>query len=119
MSDYPVIGFNEVTNFGHVCNILDDEYVKLAEFDLIFIASNVVHHGFTKSEERNLQRYEFLEFLTRIAIHRYVDPHRIVKDKSTAIESLLAELIYPNAKTMNGDYFRKRECYNVKVNEVI
>ena len=54
MSDYPVISMNDVTNFAHQCNILDPNYVKLAEMDLLLISSNVVHHTYLKSEERNL-----------------------------------------------------------------
>ena len=32
---------------------------------------------------------------------------------------MLDELIYPNAKTMNGEHFRKYYCYNVKTNEIL
>ena len=32
---------------------------------------------------------------------------------------MLEELIYPNAKSMNGANFRKYYCYNVKTNEIL
>ena len=97
ISDYPVINMMDVTSFSHKCNILDPNYLKLADHDLILIATNVTHHQYLKSEERNLQRYEFLEFLLRIAIYRYIEPNKILKTKQEALERLLEDLIYPNA----------------------
>lgn len=93
--------------------------MNLAQLDLLLISSNVVHHTYLKSEERNLQRYEFIEFIMRTAIFRYIDPNHYMTDKVQAIEALLAEHIYPNAKTMNGEAFRKYHCYNVKTNEIL
>ena len=66
-SDYPVISFNDVTNFAHQVNILGSGHIKLAELDLLLIATNVPWHNYLKAEERNLQRYEFLEFIVRTA----------------------------------------------------
>ena len=50
---------------------------------------------------------------------RYIEPNRILTNKVEAIETILAELIYPNAKTMDGDMFRRYYCYNVKTNELL
>ena len=53
-SDYPVISMMDVTSFAHATNLLDPAYCRLAELDLIFISTNVTHHSYLKSEERNL-----------------------------------------------------------------
>ena len=73
MSDYPVMGWNDVNSFGHMTGLLEDNMIKMSDYDLIFIGTNVVNHTYTKSEERTLQRYEFLEFLVRLAMYRYVE----------------------------------------------
>ncbi|MFO0117199.1 MAG: hypothetical protein ACK521_06160 [bacterium] len=36
-----------------------------------------------------------------------------------AIEKILHENIFPNAKHVDGENFRKRDCYNVKTNEIL
>ena len=50
---------------------------------------------------------------------RYIEPNRIMTNKVKAIEALLSEYIYPHAKKMNGDMFRRYYCYNVKTNELL
>lgn len=117
-SDYPVISYNDITAFAHECNILNPDYVKLADLDLLVIATNVVNHSYRKSEERNFERYELLEFIVRLGIFRYYESG-IVKDQCKAVERCLDELIYPNAKKMDGDHFRMYYCYNVKTNEIL
>ena len=88
-SDYPVISMNDVTNFSHQVSILGTTHIKLADMDLELIATNVPHHNYLKAEERNLQRYEFIEFLVRISLKRYVDPpNKFMTDRVAAIEKL-------------------------------
>ena len=54
ISDYPVINMMDVTSFAHKCKLIDPNYIKLADLDLILISTNVTHHQYLKSEERNL-----------------------------------------------------------------
>ena len=75
-------------------------------------------HKYKQSAERDICRYELLEFFVRTAIFRYIDS-REETDFCVAIERLLEEYIYPNARYMNGEHFRKYYCYNVKVNEIL
>jgi len=65
-----------------------------------------------------MQRYEFLEMIVRLANFRYKENGK-VKTTCEAIERLLNELIYPHAKSMDGDHFRRTHCYSVKVNEIL
>ena len=49
---------------------------------------------------------------------RYIDT-KLHSDPCDAIEALLTDLIYPNARFMNGGHFRKYYCYNIKTNELL
>ena len=118
ISEYPRISMNDITSFAHHTNILDQKYINLASLDLLLVASNVSIHKYKQSAERDICRYELLEFFVRTAIFRYQETG-ICKDVCDAIDRLLEELIYPNARFMNGVYFRKYYCYNVKVNEIL
>ena len=40
LSDYPVIGMMDVTSFSHRCKIIDPNFIKLADHDLILVATN-------------------------------------------------------------------------------
>ena len=42
-----------------------------------------------------------------------------MKTTCKGIEKVLEELIYPNAKFMDGEYFRRYQCYNVRTNEIL
>jgi len=117
-SAYPVIGYNDFYSFARHTGIFADEVLTLAELDLVFISANVVHHGFTKSEERNLQRYEFIEIIYRCAEKYYLD-NKLETDKVVATERFLAELVFPKALRMDGFAFRKQWCYNVKTDNLL
>ena len=43
-SSYPTISMNDFTSFSNHCKILDHERVKLADLDLILVATCVSHH---------------------------------------------------------------------------
>lgn len=44
MSNYPTIGWNDITSFASKCKILDHEHIKNADLDLIVVATCVSHH---------------------------------------------------------------------------
>ena len=54
----------------------------------------------------------------RTANFRYLETNQI-KNIEDAIEKLLEDYIYPNARFMNGDHFRKHYCYNMNINDVL
>lgn len=118
ISEWPRISMNDMTSFAHHTKILDQKYINLANFDLLLVSTNVSIHKFKKSAERDVCRYELLEFLVRTSMYRYMDTKQH-SDPSDAIEALLNEYIYPNARFMNGGHFRKYYCYNLKTNELL
>jgi hypothetical protein len=49
---------------------------------------------------------------------KYKETHD-VETTVQAIEKILHENIFNNAKSVNGEMFRKYHCYNVKTNEIL
>jgi Ca2+-binding EF-hand superfamily protein len=97
---------------------LDNKFINLAAFDLLFVATNVSANKFILSAERDLNRYEFIELIVRTAIFRFKDT-KLTDNVPAAIDMLLTQLIYPTAKSMHGEHFRKYYCYNIKTNEIL
>ena len=117
-SEWPRIGMMDMSSFASECKILDHKHINIAELDLILVATNVSVHKYKKSAERDINRYEMFEFIVRTAQFRYIE-QRVTRDICEGIEMLLEEYIYPNARFMNGEHFRKYYCYNIKTNEVL
>lgn len=109
---------NDFTAFGKKTKIIDEKNVLLANMDLLLVATNVSTHSYKNNAERDLQRYEFYEIIVRIANFRYKEKN-IVKTTSQAIEKLLSTYIYPNARSVEPELFRKKQCYNVGTNEIM
>ena len=118
ISDYPRISMMDMTSFAHHTEILDNKYIGLAALDLLLVATNVSTHKYKQSAERDMCRYELLEFFVRTANFRYLEK-KIASDSVEAIEMLLEEYVYPRARFMNGEHFRRYFCYNMKTNDLI
>jgi len=118
VSSFPTISMNDFTSWAKNCNFVDDKWINLATLDRILITTNVALHGLISSAERDLNRYEFLEIIVRIATQLYKES-KVCDTVPHAIHKLLVENIYPNSKEVNGEHFRRFHCYNVKVNEIL
>lgn len=73
-SSFPNIGQIDVGNFCDKCKIIDGKTMQLTDIDRSFIAANVTIEGQTLSPENPsnaLTRFEFMEFLVRIAHFKY------------------------------------------------
>lgn len=116
-SAYPTIGFNDFTSFAKRCKVVLAED-GLTDLDLLVVATAVSHHQWVNSATLDLTRYEFFEIIVRIA-NFYFKDRGLVKTTCQGIEKVLNEMIYPNAKSMDGDNFRRYQCYNVKTNEIL
>jgi hypothetical protein len=109
---------NDFTSWANKCELVDGKWINLAALDRILITTNVALHGLISSAERDLNRYEFLEILVRIAIAKYRES-KVCGSAPLAILELLNKNIFPNSQEVNGDSFRRVHCYNVKVNEIL
>ena len=108
-SSYPTLSFNETTKFIRNSNLIGKD-VTLARMDQLFIATNVSQHKYKQNSERALHRYEFMEFLVRLAMLKYMNngPGNSV---AIAVSLLLENFIYPNNHTVDGVEFRKQLLY--------
>ena len=109
---------NDFTSFSHTTKILDGEIINLAALDLILVASCVSHHQYVQSATLDMTRYEFMEMIVRVAQDRY-RATKVCRTLCDAIQKTLDDLIYPNAKNMDGEHFRRYYCYNIKTNEIL
>ena len=105
-SSYPTISMNDFTFWAKGCDLVDGKWIDLAALDRILITTNVALHGLISSAERDLNRYEFLEILVRLANAKYKES-KICATSPDALMLLLEENIYPNSKEVNGEHFRR------------
>jgi hypothetical protein len=117
--EIPTISWNDTTSYAKKTNILDGVIVDLSTFDRTFILTNVNDHGYFSSAERNLNRYEFIEFIVRFAVIKMKEKTKRVSTIVDSIELLLYECIYPHSSICDGWQYRQRELYNVEVNEYL
>jgi len=68
---------NDFTSFANECNILDHNYIGLSALDLLLVATCVSINQYVNSAEKDLQRYEFLEMIVRIANFRYKEQNLV------------------------------------------
>ena len=83
-----VIGWVDFTTYCRMAGIIDEKTLQTDQFDRAFISTNMNSHGLISSAERNLQRYEFLEILVRLAKIKYIETGRM-KNAGDALELML------------------------------
>ena len=71
-STEPTLGMKELTQFAYVSKILDSN-LNLVTFDRIFIATCATTNKNKPTGEKRLHRYEFIEFVVRLAQAKYAD----------------------------------------------
>ena len=81
------------------------------------IATNVTNNKYKKSAERELHRYEFIEFIVRLSLTIYKEPKR-VETLWDAYSLILDKDILPKNPTVDGLNFREEHMYNLKTNEI-
>lgn len=108
----------DATQWANKCGIIDQKSLNLATFDRLFISTNVTCHSFFNSAERDLNRYEFMEFIVRIASCMYLDTN-VVSTHTEAIEKLMRENILPYSQESLGQLFRQEYIYNLQCDLVL
>ena len=81
---------NDMTSFAHHTQLIDGKFINLSNFDLLLVSTNVSIHKYKKSAERDVCRYELLEFIVRTSMFRYIDTKQH-SDPCDAIEALLSD----------------------------
>ena len=82
------------------------------------IATNQSNNKYKNSAERELHRYEFVEFIVRMSQSVYRDSKR--EDTIVgAIEALFLQDIAPNNPAVDGLNFRNEHMYNIPVDTLL
>ena len=81
------------------------------------VATNVSNNKYKNSAERELHRYEFVEFIVRMGLNLYKEP-KIVTTVADAIDWLVVKDVVPNNPAVDGLNFRDEHMYNLKVDEI-
>jgi hypothetical protein len=68
---------------------------------------------FKNAKERELHRYEFIEWTVRIALCKYKDP-KLAGTLAEATENLIKNEILPNCQAIEGVDFRMKHLYNIE-----
>jgi hypothetical protein len=115
-SGFPTINWINSADFIRDCNCLDSNVIQTT-VDRLFIATN---QELEKSEENPanaLERYEFMEFLARIAEKKFKEP-KICKTYTEAVEKLLEEHIFKLGDKEDWQEFRDEKLWTIDVNDV-
>jgi len=83
VSTYPTIGYNDTTEFVRRSQLFDKN-INLSRMDQQIVATNVSINKFKSNAERELHRYEFVEFIVRMGKTKYLD-----EKKTTGCTSLV------------------------------
>ena len=65
-SSYPTLSFNDTTEFVRRSQLFG-KYLSLARMDQLMIATNQSNNKYKANAERELHRYEFVEFIVRLS----------------------------------------------------
>jgi hypothetical protein len=109
--NFPNIGWIDMTETFSVAKIFDNHTSK-AHFDVIFKSA---FHGTEGIQRTGLNRGEFYELLTRLAIHKYLSLG-IAKTSSEAVEMLL-DVLKTNLKMPKLQEWRTNELWTLDVND--
>jgi hypothetical protein len=74
-SSYPTLSFNDTTEFIRRSQLFG-KFLSLARMDQLMIATNQSNNKYKNNAERELHRYEFVEFIVRLSQSVYRDSKR-------------------------------------------
>ena len=87
--------------------------------DNIFVATNYEVEDLEENPDRALNRYEFIEFLVRIAAFKFKDTAKQVSTFSGAFEILLQKHVFEYMNLPPWQDFREKELWSLGPNDVI
>ena len=82
------------------------------------ISTNVSNNKYKNSAERELHRYEFVEFIVRLGLNLYREP-KIVENILESIDRICLTDVIPRNPTVDGLNFREEHMYNLKVDDIL
>lgn len=87
---FPALNMDDVVKFCYKAKLFD-KHMNMASLDKNLVSTNASINGFKNPQDRELNRYEFVEFLIRTAKSKYQDP-KIYHDLAEAFGKFCAFL---------------------------
>jgi hypothetical protein len=115
--NFPALSMDDVTKLCYKAKLFD-KHMNMATLDKNLVATNASINGFKNPADRELNRYEFIEFILRTAKSKYCDP-KIHHDLSEALDHMMTRDLMPNLPVLDGEPFRAKHVYNSLVNLVL
>ena len=116
------IPLNAYTDFCSSSGIIDFKYLKMSDFDRVFIATYTKtdkskNH---RSPDRALVRHQFMEGLFRLAEEKYMNgENKVTTSQKEALKMLLEENVIPFIKNYDIQKWRIERYWNEDVDTVI
>ena len=85
----------------------------------IFVATNYEVEDLEENPDRALNRYEFIEFLVRIAAFKFKETSKQVSTYAEAFEILLQKHVFEYTNLPPWQDFREKELWSLGPNDVI
>lgn len=100
---YPSIGSNVVSDVIANCkNLVDNQTLNLSDIDLEFVATNAGIKNNPRNPERQLVRYQLMEYFVRVAKTKFVK-NKICSNVAEATKKIYEDHL--------KDYFEKYDCH--------
>ncbi|CAD8099201.1 unnamed protein product [Paramecium primaurelia] len=114
------ISSNVITDFSSATELIDNKTLKLSDLDLKFIATcaaSIEYKGNYRNPERALCRYQFMEFLVRVADDKYFKQ----KQANSMLESvqMILQQCRPVMEQYNAQKWRDDRYFNEQCDDCL
>ena len=108
---FPYITMFGMEEFATMTGIIDNKMVKKDAVNRNFIAANVSKSEDQEQKGAQLCRYEFIEFLVRMAVFKYKDTLKQTKTAQHSFQMLMKEHILPFYSSQCQDWSAFRDKF--------
>ena len=92
---YPSIGSNVISEIVASCNnLVDNQTLNLSDIDLEFVATNAGIKNNPRNPERQLVRYQLMEYFVRIAKTKFVK-NKVCSNTAEAVQKIYNDHLKP------------------------
>lgn len=109
---YPSIGSNIMTDIISSCNnLVDNQTLNLSDIDLEFVATNAGNKNNPRNPERQLVRYQLMEYFVRIAKTKFVK-NKVCSNVVEAVTKIWDEHLKPYFERFDTHKWRTTYLWN-------
>ena len=109
---YPSIGSNVISEIASIWNnLIDNHTLNLSDIDLEFVATNAGIKNNPRNPERQLVRYQIMEYFVRIAKTKYIK-HKICSNMADAVAKLWDDHLSVCFEKHDSNKWRTTQLWN-------